>query len=656
MASRQNRIAVHRSEGCPLENPPIKRHPSAKQALDGSTDALHGTFANDSVSISDATGFADSVWYSQSTLTIYIYPVIGKKVCPANSPNCADKDKVQETVQFAGPDTISAPTADGLQVEWYQPPWMPGNILSYPGNLQQLQAASFTDPNSFQSLTDPREWFTDTSDATAQATWTVGSKDGSTSSFNQNYSFETDLSFTLKAGFDDIVSASAGVSLDLSGSYGLSNLTNSTTSLSKSTGIGFTKKATFANPGEYGYWVTPYIFGQKQPGGVVDNKPLSTDVQTFGILQTGHVVDPLASGAGAFWTSWYTKGIDIGLNQPWRWSVMATATNPGDGSCLIFDNASSDVDCATPGIKTPGNPATDEFHWMRGLFITKASASGNSAGPQIGNATAGDQLLLRARVYNFSFQPMPANSSVHVRFYGTPWNRQENSAAGPSFLVGEQIASSSIPPFNTDTPYPNWVLVGQPFDTTPHANEDLVFWVVVWAQDEGGKLIADLPHHGLTSIPAATTDYSQVAAIEENYGNNLGFYKQVFHVSAYQSSVTQSNAPGGIEVPAEIISAGSERNQIRQGEPILISAKLRVGSAEVAHGIHVDFYDGEPRGTRKLIGSDRLPYLRASMIYKTGVIFRSGEAGVHRIFIVAGKGTTLEQEVELRPIAVTRAE
>ena len=59
---------------------------TAKQALKGSTDSLHGTYLSNSTDFDVTTGFSDLVSYKNETLTIYVYPVIGQKVCPAATP------------------------------------------------------------------------------------------------------------------------------------------------------------------------------------------------------------------------------------------------------------------------------------------------------------------------------------------------------------------------------------------------------------------------------------------------------------------------------------------------------------------------------------------------------------------------------------------
>ncbi|MFL6414627.1 MAG: hypothetical protein ACJ74Y_03015 [Bryobacteraceae bacterium] len=53
---------------------------------------------------------------------------------------------------------------------------------------------------------------------------------------------------------------------------------------------------------------------------------------------------------------------------------------------------------------------------MRGLFTYSAAHRGQ--GPQLSQATtAGDQLTLQRRVYNYSFIPMPDNTTAYLPFY-----------------------------------------------------------------------------------------------------------------------------------------------------------------------------------------------------------------------------------------------
>jgi hypothetical protein len=70
------------------------------------------------------------------------------------------------------------------------------------------------------------------------------------------------------------------------------------------------------------------------------------------------------------------------------------------------------------------------------------------------------------------------------------------------------------------------VLASTTLDTTSYADQYLIFWVVVW-MEQNGELVPEpgaWPHgdSGATTAPTAV-------AIER-YSNNVGFYKQPFFV------------------------------------------------------------------------------------------------------------------------------
>ena len=104
----------------------IKNKFSAQQAWKGNSEQVHGTSSSMQFDVSQQTGFSDQLWYEESRLNLYIYPVIGQKGCPAAIPNCSASQKVPLTVQFSGVDAVSNDTVPGNTTEWYQPPWEPG--------------------------------------------------------------------------------------------------------------------------------------------------------------------------------------------------------------------------------------------------------------------------------------------------------------------------------------------------------------------------------------------------------------------------------------------------------------------------------------------------------------------------------------------------
>ncbi len=485
---------------------------SAAQDLKGSHEHDHGTYNGTSFNLSATTGFGDQVSYTDSQFNIWVYPVIGQTVCPAPPATC--QSKVPLTIQFSAPDGNSQQpeSVEGQALQWYQPPWEPGNVLSYPANFDQLKAHY---PNVNLLTNDTIGFLTDGSTITQTATWTGSGQEDNSTGLEQNYSFENDFSVNGATEFAGI-GAEGGYGLDISGSFGFNNLFKSTTTLGKSTGLQISKPGTFPAFQNYGYSVRPYIVGTMQPGGVVDNQQLSADIQTVGLLRAVFTADPLSADppAGGWWTQAYTAAPDVALNHPSRWtySALSVPTN-GDlpSNCLAVGDGKS-MDCAELSPRSPNNPWLSIFHFMRGFFISSAASPGQ--GPQLEQSKAGDVLTLQARVYNYSLYPlsyMPAGSEVHVRFYFMPWNTLRNLPAEPnggSYLISEQTLPP-IPPFNESSgpnAQPNWTLVSTTFDTskfqeTKNGNVHLVFWVVVWMQDGSGNLISEMPGHGLTAIP-----------------------------------------------------------------------------------------------------------------------------------------------------------
>ena len=520
---------------------------TANQAAKTSQSSVSGSYSGSSLAFDVTTGFSDLLSYQEETLVIYAYPVIGRTVCPSSLRTC-----VPLTINVAGPDTVSYKEAmPGNVLPWYQPPWIPGNILSYPGNAQQLQAAAFRNPSDFQELSQPLSWFIGAGGtASASVTWAGGSSSGNTTSTKHNFSFEDDISASGSIGLSDVVTLSGDVDIDLGGSVGFSTLTDSLTTLSATQGITFTRTAPL-DDSNYGYTVTPHIFGRTQPPSVISDTtpPPAGQVQAFGALRTGYEVDISQSGGGGgFWSAWYGKAPDVALNHPERWTVKLKVSDPGDGSCRPFNANSSDLDCVVLGARLPsglGSPIwLSSFHRMRGFFIT-----GPNGGPQLTTATTGDQLLLQARVYNLSLAPLPSGAIVHVRFMAMPWNTSASIPAGRSFQIGEQtIGGDQLPPFSSDASEPNWTLVPQTFSTSGTScggqscdNQDLVFWVVVWIEHANGTLVGELSEHGLRSIPAKGEDFLVTAGREQPFSNNLGLYNQVFHI------FPQSQAAGSAE-------------------------------------------------------------------------------------------------------------
>jgi hypothetical protein len=627
---------------------------TAAQDLKGGAEHEHGTSQRQAFNLSATTGFGDEVSYLDPDFNIWVYPVIGKTVCPKAKPNCPDSDKVPLTVQFSAPngDALTL-AAQGQALQWYQPPWEPGNIFSYPATLQQLQRIY---PKLSLLTHEGLAFLTDTSTVTQKTTWSVTQKDTATTSLDQNYSFENDFSYTESVGIPDIDRTSGSFKLDLSGSVGFSSLNKSTTDLEESTGVEISKPGTFRTFQDYGYWAAPYLMGTTKPGGYVDSQPLSTDIKTFGLLRAMFTADPLASGAGGWWQQAYSQAPDVALNHPSRWQITTPALeNPIPKNCLATGTGASQMDCAELSQRLPTNPWLSVFHQMRGFFISSAQSAGQ--GPQLGQATAGDVLTLQARVYNYSLAVMPSDSHVHVRFYFMPWDTKKNLSAGDSVLIGEEELSP-IPPFS-DNPdaAPNWVLASATFDTgkyeqTKNGAASVVFWVVVWMQTQDGKLVQEMPGHGLATIPGSLKSLADVAEECQKdgncYSNNVGLYHQIFYIAP--SGVVGAPPPAG-PASIDIGKVDLSANRINPHNTIVVSATLAAIGAD-ASGVSAKFYDGDPDKGGRVFDVERIPYIPQADPQLVQASYRTNTCGTHELFVVVNEGKSSKVVRRAQPIRV----
>ncbi len=618
----------------------LKVTQKAAQDLAGNAEAEHGKYSSHSFNVAQETGVADQVWLTDSKrFNVYVYPVIGKTVCPASKPECPENERVPLTIQFSAPEQTSYDTISGNLLPWYQPPWEYGNILSYPASYSQLQ----TIVPDIQKLSNDLTSYTDSSNSIVMSDWKSGNSASQTASFNQNYSFETDISVSGKIGVKGFGNAGFGAGLNLRGSFGFGNLDKSSTEMGKSTGIGVKKPGTFLDPPNYAYAFTPYIFGELKPSGVFDRGTAPpADVHTFSLLRTAFVVDPTRTGSGGWWRRAYAAAPDVALNHPSRWLVTRPGlTDPVPENCLPVSGGSSQMNCAKLSDSRPDDPWLSPFHEMRGFFISSEQHPGT--GPQLQTATAGEKLRLQARVHNYSLKAMPPGSVVHARFYVQPWDTHLQKG-GNSILIGEDRLSP-IPPFNTEEGAPlNWVLANATFDTAPFANQDLAFWVVVWMEDENGKLVPEIAGHGLQTIPATLKSIGDVAA--EAYSNNVGFYKFIFHVfgkEEIEQSVTSSINLGKVEVAS---------GPVAPNQPIKVSAMLS-SVDESADGVTALFYDGDPHEGGKVFGAEFAPYIGAGHEYLAEALYEPETCGVHELFVVIGKDTPSEIVRRSAPVRVS---
>jgi hypothetical protein len=610
---------------------------AAKQAHDSTVAATYDTYRGVTDSLAATTGFADHLFFSQTRVNIFYYPVIRQTVCPAAKPNCADNEKRPLHVQFSGPDMVTQSDIDATTQEWYQPPWEPGNVFSYPWSLALLQQAY---PRLTPLTTNPApRRGTDTSEVVYATTWTQGSGTSQSSGSVSTNSTDVSISVAAKASIEGFgIDGSAGFDANSSQSVGTVN--TSTQTVSSSTGVQVNKPDFGDVVAEnYLYDFGGYVFGLTPPAGTVQSIPLTNaqhqpiSIQSTGPLVVGFVADPrLLDGQPLPWWLQAYKLPDVALNHPERWDWSESTRT---ASFNLFDK---DVP-----------PLDQSFYHMKGLFITPADATG--AGPQLETATAGDQLQLQARVYNFSLVDMPADAAVHVRFYGQVWDNAE--LQGDSFLIGEDVIAP-IPGFpststGNDT-MPNWALARTTFDTTGRNNQYLVFWVLVWMEDPSGALTPELEGHGLTGNPRALSFAKITEVPTEAYSNNVGLYgyNTPFFIAAPTSPLGKVPSTGDltidrIDVPLSPILLDTKTK---------VSVVLRTGATPLGT-LLVLFYDGDPREGGRPFDVQQIPAIPANSTYVSRVFFRPQTEGDHTVFVVAAPGTAgaVDDSVTLSVIA-----
>ena len=187
---------------------------TATQDIKHSTETEQGTFQSRSETIGITTGWGDSVVYTTSTFNIWVYEVLGQKVCPQGKPNCQESDKRPLTVQFSAPSTTETVYAVGPNIEWYQPPWEPGNVFSYPANYSQLQQSV---QGTIDKLTHDNTYFTDSQSVTQSTQWRSGLSSSTTMRTDKTFSGDNNFSMAGKTTIEKIVTVGFKVGFKLTG-------------------------------------------------------------------------------------------------------------------------------------------------------------------------------------------------------------------------------------------------------------------------------------------------------------------------------------------------------------------------------------------------------------------------------------------------------
>ena len=596
---------------------------------------------------STTTGFGDEIWYDVSSFYVYYYPVLGQTVCPADNGTCAPNEEQQLYVTFSGPGSSGTGPGPGATTEWYQPVHEPGNIFSYPWNETMLAQQI---PDGVDLLTGPQHFYTDSSSQTQRLQWSSSAGQDQTAGTTNTHSYDKSYSLTGGKAVGKILDVNLQGNLDYNDSSSISTLNKSSSSVGASQGIAIAKPGTFLDIGEYMYRVEPYIFGRTPAAGSVDAVALTQTITTTGPLQTAFAANPLDSAAGSWWgsdASPYTQYIDIALNHPVRWSQSDPAGTQTTLNCL--EASGPRYNCMTFNDPNPSDLWNSEFYWMRGLFVTVGSVDG----PQRTQATAGEDVVLQARVYNYSFKDMPAGSTIQVQFYRQAI--QGTTSISDSVLI-DQVTVNPLPGFNSaNSPNtPNWTTASTTLDTSTLGDTYQIFWVLVWAEDSGGNMIADLPGHGLSAKPGTLSAIGDAPletvtfnAAQKTFSNNVGYLHSKFFIApAAATSLPSANAVLSIE------NVQVTPSQPTPGARVIIGADIAASSAD-AEAVHVRLYPSEQAWRAYLehptmlvkpraFDVEMLPHISAGESDRMEVPFQTNACGIQRIVITAQVGARRE--------------
>jgi hypothetical protein len=644
---------------------------AATQLHQNTISKTYNSYKGKTTSFSTQTTFDDIVNSTASSMNIYSYRVIGQCVTSANaaaSEGCA-AGTVPLYLQFSGPDNVTySQSTPGSNLEWYQPVQEAGNLFSYPANQEQL-AANLSGGTTLQPLTPSDILWSQQGTASVSADWSSGSGSSVSSGSLSNHTFDVSASVSGSVGFDGFgASASAGFNYNKSTS--VSTLNQSTNTLSASQGITLNRGVGGGAPSQqvYAYQGSSLIYGQTATQGTVQSDATpDTTVEAQGFIAAGHVVDVLSTSAnggvqsGNFWAQAYNAAPDLALNHPQRWQQK---TPSGTHDQLVWFNcpvgytstqtAPACTKPTTPVIPNPQNVADEVFYQMKGFFVTPGDTFD---GPQISETSLGSKVNLRARVYNYSVANFPAGAVMHVQFYAQPWDEDQFASApgnssqfAPAIFLGEGtdvngatlapvpaycggLITSGDPCLNSTVQ--NWEYAYTTWDTSKNgvtAGSTWKFWVVVWAE-ANGSIVAEIPGHGLSSLPSANAQFNSLADVPiDTYSNNLGYYNQVFTVLG--NTATSSLGKAAIK-PILVVSNVGPRSGSKtlRDEATPILANLRSTGASLAANVY--YYDGNPNNGGQLFDTQRLSQIPSGKGYTDKANFTPKTCGVHQIFVQA---------------------
>ena len=620
------------------------------------------------------TGLGDLVWFTPKDFYTYVYPVLGHFVCPTAKPDCSPQEKQPMQVQYSGPDDYESSISEaskvimvmsGENMEWYQPVHEPGNILTYPWNLGVLK--SRFPRNAILATPNPAKQTPGESSQTIGSTWTNTQSQSQSVAAKSTNSYSTSLSVAADVGFDGI-GASFSAGLDVNGSKSFATLETGQVTLAENSGIEVGIPALDSSEvwsiSEFSYTLSNYIFGQTPPVGTISSTPLEpvSGVSTSGIL-SAHFT---AQATDLNWFDAYNLP-DVALNHPARWD---------------WDADNLEISVNPPKM---GEIPTSRFHAMRGFFVTQPGSEAmtpdllGASGPNLTVLKPGEPVALLTRVYNTSLAAFDAGT-IKVRFFGQEFDGTSQACRetpqppnchfiGKSFELGTaSLSATDLPPYPSgdmdNTATENWKFASQLWNTEPDADnpaygcgplgskvscagKELVFWVLVWAEDTAGKLQAEMAGHGLTEVPARDLDDITAVPLEMvkledgdtvSYSNNVGFYNQSYYVCKPADECDEaSEAFAATRQSSREVSlsrVGFDQESVLRNDSVGVRVSINT-TGQPLKPANVFFYDHDPRDAGAMpFDHEYIPFVPSESSYRILSRFRPKRCGTQDVHVV----------------------
>ncbi|MEM7437234.1 MAG: hypothetical protein AAF436_18915 [Myxococcota bacterium] len=369
-------------------------------------DNINGTYTDGTQTSTFMTAFDDTVVYVTSSQNVYRYPMLGQNCSPTGgNEGCTADWTGLQYYTISIPNQPTTNKAPGKNLEWFQPPWVPGNMLTYPANCAALTGMY----GSGSTIDNPLKTTNNT----------IGGGDGNFARTFESSSSTTTMTTHGHSIFnDDTVSVTAGAGCvekpdgngakvtetgNFQDTRDRSTLTNDTTTTTGSRNVEatWTDSLNWQQTDQFTFSSQVILNGLTSAFQSKQVQSVSTDPAQGAKPDESYISDGafLSAYTVAFdddsewWNDsnkmdYYTQNIDVSLALPERIENVPGGTQPGDGDEAVtqcMDNGSSQkLQCAKMAFVDSSfddiwGPCGDYFH-MRSLFFSPQPTPPQSSG------------------------------------------------------------------------------------------------------------------------------------------------------------------------------------------------------------------------------------------------------------------------------------